>query len=40
MRIGADREQDASRFHVTNNGVVLVTPGMLGRLAARAPALT
>ncbi len=33
MRIGIDREQDAARFHVTDNGVVLVTPDMLARLA-------
>jgi glucose-1-phosphate adenylyltransferase len=37
MRIGADRELDASRFHVTTKGVVLVTPGMLAKVAARTP---
>ncbi len=30
--IGVDREQDARRFHVTENGVVLVSPDMLRRL--------
>jgi glucose-1-phosphate adenylyltransferase len=35
MRIGADRAQDAARFYVTDNGVVLVTPGMLAKLALR-----
>jgi len=29
MRIGFDPEADASRFHVTEQGVVLVTPDML-----------
>jgi glucose-1-phosphate adenylyltransferase len=29
--IGVDREADARRFHVTDNGVVLVTPDMLRR---------
>ena len=29
MRIGVDRGQDAARFHVTDHGVVLVTPEML-----------
>jgi len=29
--IGEDREQDARRFHVTPEGVVLVTPDMLGQ---------
>ncbi|MGH8228008.1 MAG: glucose-1-phosphate adenylyltransferase [Steroidobacteraceae bacterium] len=29
MRIGVDRESDLERFHVTGNGVVLVTPDML-----------
>jgi glucose-1-phosphate adenylyltransferase len=29
--IGTDREADARRFHVTGNGVVLVTPDMLRR---------
>ena len=32
MRIGFDRGEDAARFHVTDNGVVLVTPDMLRRL--------
>ena len=29
--IGEDKEADAKRFHVTENGVVLVTPDMLGQ---------
>lgn len=29
--IGHDRERDASRYHVTEEGIVLVTPGMLGQ---------
>ncbi len=33
LRIGLDRGADAQRFHVTENGVVLVTPDMLRRLA-------
>jgi len=37
MQIGVDRAQDAARFHVTDNGVVLVTPDMLARLAPRGP---
>jgi glucose-1-phosphate adenylyltransferase len=32
MRIGADRAEDERRFHVTDNGVVLVTADMLRRL--------
>jgi glucose-1-phosphate adenylyltransferase len=34
MRIGLDRSADARRFHVTDNGVVLVTADMLRKLAA------
>ena len=30
-RIGVDREADARRFHVTEKGVVLVTPDTLRR---------
>jgi glucose-1-phosphate adenylyltransferase len=30
--IGVDREADARRFHVTDNGVVLVTQDMMRRL--------
>jgi glucose-1-phosphate adenylyltransferase len=30
--IGVDREADARRFHLTENGVVLVTQDMLRRL--------
>jgi glucose-1-phosphate adenylyltransferase len=37
MQIGIERAADAARFHVTDNGVVLVTPDMLAKLAA-APA--
>ncbi|MGC2461978.1 MAG: glucose-1-phosphate adenylyltransferase [Steroidobacteraceae bacterium] len=33
MQIGVDRGTDAARFHVTDNGVVLVTPDMLAKLA-------
>jgi glucose-1-phosphate adenylyltransferase len=33
MQIGVDRVADAARFHVTDNGVVLVTPDMLAKLA-------
>jgi glucose-1-phosphate adenylyltransferase len=29
--IGFDREEDAKRFHVSRNGIVLVTPDMLGQ---------
>ena len=31
MRIGVDREADRDRFHVTERGVTLVTPDMLGQ---------
>jgi len=34
MRIGVDRAADAARFHVTDQGVVLVTADMLRRLAS------
>jgi hypothetical protein len=33
MQIGADRAADSARFHVTDHGVVLVTPDMLAKLA-------
>jgi len=33
MHIGVDAYTDASRFEVTENGVVLVTPQMLQALA-------
>jgi glucose-1-phosphate adenylyltransferase len=36
MQIGVDRNADAARFHVTDGGVVLVTPEMLARAAASA----
>ncbi len=29
--IGEDRAEDAKRFHVTPEGIVLVTPAMLGQ---------
>ncbi|HEY1491836.1 MAG TPA: glucose-1-phosphate adenylyltransferase [Steroidobacteraceae bacterium] len=35
-QIGTDRSADARRFHVTENGVVLVTPDMLRRLRSEA----
>jgi glucose-1-phosphate adenylyltransferase len=31
MQIGVDLEEDRKRFHVTPNGIVLVTPNMLGQ---------
>ena len=37
MRIGVDLEQDAKRFHVTEQGVVLVTPDMLRQQAQASP---
>jgi glucose-1-phosphate adenylyltransferase len=36
MQIGVDRGADAARFHVTEGGVVLVTPEMLQRSAPAA----
>jgi glucose-1-phosphate adenylyltransferase len=33
MQIGIERAADAARFHVTDSGVVLVTPDMLAKLA-------
>ena len=36
MQIGVDRGADAARFHVTENGVALVTPEMLNRSIAGA----
>lgn len=37
MQIGYDPEEDARRFHVTNNGIVLVIPEMLGQEFHRVP---
>ena len=31
MQIGVNREEDARRFHVTEKGITLVTPEMLGQ---------
>ena len=31
MKIGVNREEDARRFHVTEKGITLVTPEMLGQ---------
>ena len=31
LSVGVDREQDRRRFHVTERGVVLITPDMLGQ---------
>ena len=31
MQIGVNLEEDKKRFHVTPNGIVLVTPNMLGQ---------
>lgn len=33
---GEDREADAARFRLTDNGIVLITPEMLGQLAPKA----
>ena len=38
MVIGHDREADSERFHVTENGVVLVTRNMLAARCAANPA--
>jgi glucose-1-phosphate adenylyltransferase len=35
MQIGVDRAADAARFHVTDQGVVLVTPDMLAKLTTQ-----
>jgi glucose-1-phosphate adenylyltransferase len=35
MQIGIDRAEDATRFHVTDRGVVLVTADMLAKLIVR-----
>ena len=31
MEIGVDAAQDRGRFYVTENGITLVTPAMLGQ---------
>ena len=31
LEIGMNPEEDARRYHITEQGVVLVTPGMLGQ---------
>jgi glucose-1-phosphate adenylyltransferase len=36
MVIGEDQGHDAERFHVTPEGVVLVVPEMLARVASHA----
>jgi glucose-1-phosphate adenylyltransferase len=35
LTVGYDRDEDAKRFHVTENGITLVTPGMLGQDVGR-----
>ncbi len=35
VEIGLNRERDSERFHVTNGGVTLVTPEMLGQVVHR-----
>ncbi len=35
MRIGVDREEDARRFHISEKGITLVTPEMLGQQVHR-----
>ena len=35
MRIGVDREEDARRFHISERGITLVTPEMLGQQVHR-----
>jgi glucose-1-phosphate adenylyltransferase len=35
MQIGIDRAADAARFHLTDNGIVLVTPEMLAKLGPK-----
>jgi len=32
LTAGVDREADAKRFHVTDNGITLITPSMLGQI--------
>jgi glucose-1-phosphate adenylyltransferase len=33
LRAGIDPEEDAKRFHVTEKGITLITPAMLGQTA-------
>ena len=35
MKIGVDKEEDKKRFFVSENGIVLVTPDMLGQKVHR-----
>jgi glucose-1-phosphate adenylyltransferase len=35
MKIGVDLEEDKKRFYVSENGIVLVTPDMLGQKVHR-----
>jgi hypothetical protein len=35
MQIGVDRAADATRFFITDQGVVLVTPDMLAKLVSQ-----
>jgi glucose-1-phosphate adenylyltransferase len=37
MAIGVDAAADRERFHVTDGGVTLVTPEMLGQYLRRLP---
>ena len=35
MKIGVDLDEDRKRFYVSENGIVLVTPDMLGQKVHR-----
>jgi glucose-1-phosphate adenylyltransferase len=37
LNVGQDRARDSARFHVTDNGVVLVTQQMLQALTPPSP---